>query len=167
MLSIIDEVHHEPALINDEDEFPADKDVDLSLSIDAAVYYQKGKPFLQRYLPFELASIAERLLKVLIPMLLLAFPILKLAPLIYNWHIRNRIHRCYHSLVEIEKHLNDIRSRKTAADFETMINELEKRLDSEKIPLDFSNEVYVLREHIELVHRKISKHLDAQRGEKK
>ena len=160
LLSVMDKVHHSPTLINDEDEFPADKDVDLKLSKDAEVYYKKGKPFLQEYLPFQLASLIERLIKVLLPLLLVVFPVFAYAPQIYNWHIHNKILRRYESLVDIEKELSDPNSTKTAKEYEAMINEAERKLNSENIPVSFSNEVYILREHIELVHRKIAKHMD-------
>ncbi len=160
LLSVIDEVHHTPTLISDEDEFPSDKDVDLTLSKDAEVYYKKGKPFLQQYLPFQMASLIERLIKVLLPLLLLAYPIFAYAPAAYQWHIRNKISRRYESLVEIEEELSNNQSNKTRADFEAMLAEAERKLNAEKIPTSFTNEVFILREHIELVQRKIAKHMD-------
>ena len=102
LLSIIDEVHHDPTLISDENEFPSDKDVDLPLSKDADIYYTKGKPFLQQYLPFQMASLLERLIKVLLPLLLLCAPIFAYAPAAYDWHFRQKLSKRYKSLVEIE-----------------------------------------------------------------
>ena len=155
LLSIMDRIHHAPTLISNEDEFPADKDVDLPLSKDAEVYYKKGKPFLQEYLPFKLASFIERLIKVLLPLLLLAYPIFSFAPNIYNWHIRNKLSKRYDSLVEIENQLTNNKDKKTVADFEAMLADVEKKLNDDKIPSGFTNEVFILREHIELVQRKI------------
>ena len=157
LLSIIDEVHHAPTLISDENEFPSDKDVDLTLSPDAEVYYKKGKPFLQQYLPFQMASLLERLIKVLLPLLLLGYPIIAYAPTAYNWHIRNKLSKRYDSLVEIEEQLANNRSNKSAAEFDSMLADVEKKLNDEKIPSSFTNEVFILREHIELVQRKIQR----------
>ena len=157
LLSVIDEVHHAPTLISDENEFPSDKDVDLTLSPDAEVYYKKGKPFLQQYLPFQMASLLERLIKVLLPLLLLGYPIIAYTPAIYNWHIRNKLSKRYDSLVEIEEQLANNHSNKSAAEFEAMLADVEKKLNDEKIPSSFTNEVFILREHIELVQRKIQR----------
>ena len=157
LLSVIDEVHHAPTLISDENEFPSDKDVDLTLSPDAEVYYKKGKPFLQQYLPFQMASLLERLIKVLLPLLLLGYPIIAYAPTAYNWHIRNKLSKRYDSLVEIEEQLANNRSNKSAAEFDSMLADVEKKLNDEKIPSSFTNEVFILREHIELVQRKIQR----------
>ena len=157
LLSIIDEVHHDPTLISDENEFPSDKDVDLPLSQDADIYYTKGKPFLQQYLPFQMASLIERLIKVLLPILLLGAPIFAYAPAAYNWHFRRKLEKRYKSLVEIEEQLANNRFNKSVAEFELMLSDVEKKLNDEKIPSSFTNQVFILREHIELVQRKIQR----------
>jgi len=157
LLSVIDEVHHEPTLISDENEFPSDKDVDLPLSQDADVYYKKGRPFLQQYLPFQMASLLERLIKVLLPLLLLGAPIFAYAPTTYDWYFRKKLSKRYKSLVEIEEQLANNHSNKSVTEFELMLFDVEKKLNDEKIPSSFTNQVFVLREHIELVQRKIQK----------
>jgi hypothetical protein len=159
MLSIIDEVHHNPTLISDENEFPSDKDVDLPLSQDADIYYTKGKPFLQQYLPFQVASLLERLIKVLLPLLLVVGPIFAYAPAAYNWHFRRKLEKRYKSLVEIEEQLANNHSNKSATEFELMLSDVEKKLNNEKIPSTFTNQVFILREHIELVQRKIQRNM--------
>lgn len=161
LLSIIDEVHHEPTLISNENEFPSDKDVDLTLSQDADIYYTKGKPFLQQYLPFQIASLIERLIKVLLPLLLLGAPIFAYAPAVYNWHFRQKLAKRYKSLVEIEEQLANNRSNKSVTEFELMLSDVEKKLNDEKIPSSFTNQVFILREHIELVQRKIQRKMQA------
>jgi len=157
LLSIIDEVHHDPTLISDENEFPSDKDVDLPLSKDADIYYTKGKPFLQQYLPFQMASLFERLIKVLLPLLLLCAPIFAYAPAAYDWHFRQKLSKRYKSLVEIEEQLANNPSNKSVTEFEIMLSDVEKKLNDEKIPNSFTNQVFILREHIELVQRKIQR----------
>ena len=157
LLSIIDEVHHDPTLISDENEFPSDKDVDLPLSKDADIYYTKGKPFLQQYLPFQMASLLERLIKVLLPLLLLCAPIFAYAPAAYDWHFRQKLSKRYKSLVEIEELLANNPSKKSVTEFEVMLSDVEKKLNDEKIPNSFTNQVFILREHIELVQRKIQR----------
>ena len=157
LLSVIDEVHHDPTLISDENEFPSDKDVDLPLSQDADVYYKKGRPFLQQYLPFQIASLLERLIKVLLPLLLLGAPIFAYAPAAYDWHFRQKLARRYKSLVEIEEQLANNHSNKSVTEFEAMLADVEKKLNDEKIPSSFTNQVFILREHIELVQRKIQR----------
>jgi hypothetical protein len=87
-------------------EFPAYKDQSFPLSSDAARYYKSGPPFLQRYLPFWLAVLVERLFVMILPLVMVLLPLLKFAPAIYSWRVRSKIVRCYGDLKFLE---NDLR----------------------------------------------------------
>ena len=103
LMSIVDDVQEPPSLLHRENEFPSDKDTDLPLSPQAESYYRSGKPFLQRYLPFGLASAVERLLKVAAPLLLVIFPILRGLPAFYQWRVKSRLARVYRQLLDVER----------------------------------------------------------------
>jgi len=111
LLSILDRVHHHPTLISNEDEFPSDKDVDLPLSQEADFFYKKGMPFLTQYLPFELASILERLLKALLPIVFIIFPLLNSIPTIIEWRTKRKFSNLYLSLIDIEKLIHSSKGR--------------------------------------------------------
>ena len=155
LMSIVDDVHEPPSLLHKENEFPSDKDTDLPLSPQAEAYYRSGKPFLQRYLPFGLASAVERLVKVGIPVLLVLFPFLRLLPAFYQWRIKRRLARVYRQLLDVERAVHAAGSSKTPEDYDASLKAIEKRLRAESIPLMYSNELYVLREHIDLARRQI------------
>ena len=155
LMSILDAVHEPPTLMSDENEFPADKDVDVPLAPQAERYYAGGKPFLQRYLPFWVASVLERLLAVAIPLAALFFPFMNIVPKIYNWRIRNKITRCYQELIELERQVRLLPREKLNEEFERLVHVVDEYLDERKVPVSYSNEIYVLKEHIELVRRKI------------
>jgi TRAP-type uncharacterized transport system substrate-binding protein len=163
LLSILDRVHHHPTLISNEDEFPSDKDVDLPLSQEADFFYKKGMPFLTQYLPFELASILERLLKALLPIVFIIFPLLNSIPTIIEWRTKRKFSNLYLSLIEIEKLIHSNKDKLSANEFESMLNALEEKIVLENIPLSFSSDVYVLREHIELAKRQIHKFTQLRR----
>jgi TRAP-type uncharacterized transport system substrate-binding protein len=163
LLSILDRVHHHPTLISNEDEFPSDKDVDLPLSQEADFFYKKGMPFLTQYLPFELASILERLLKALLPIVFIIFPLLNSIPTIIEWRTKRKFSNLYLSLIEIEKLIHSNKDKLSANEFESMLNALEEKIVLENIPLSFSSDVYVLREHIELAKRQIHKFTELRR----
>lgn len=149
LMSVVDEVHEPPSLLHKENEFPSDKDTDLPLSPQAEAYYRSGKPFLQRYLPFGLASFVERLLKVGIPVLVVVVPFLRFVPMINQWRVRRRLSHLYRRLLEIEQEKPE--------DAESRLGQLEKDLESERIPLLYAHERYVLREHIELARRHLER----------
>jgi TRAP transporter TAXI family solute receptor len=155
LMSIIDAVHEPPTLLSKENEFPADKDVDLPISPQAEHYFRGGKPFLQRYLPFWVASAAERFLAVGLPLLALLFPFLNIAPRVYNWRIKARITRCYQDLIELERRVKLAPKDHLHHEFERLVLTVDEYLNEKKVPISYSNEIYILKEHIELVRRKI------------
>jgi hypothetical protein len=156
MLSIMDKAHHAPSLISAEGEFPSDKDVGLPLSDEADIFYKKGMPFLSQYLPFELASIVERLIKSLLPFLLIIFPMLKFIPSIMKWRTSRKFSRLYKSLGDVETRMRSNTVQFSAVEYEFMLNRIEDEIALENLSLS-SSEVYVLREHIELVRVQIQR----------
>ena len=156
MLSIMNKAHHAPNLISTEGEFPSDKDVGLPLSDEAEIFYRKGMPFLSQYLPFELASIVERLAKSLLPFLLVIFPILKFIPSIIKWRTSRKFSKLYKSLANVEAQMRSNSSPLSAVEYESMLNRIEEEIALENLSMS-SSEVYVLREHIELVRGQIQR----------
>ena len=156
MLSIMDKSHHAPSLISAEGEFPSDKDVGLPLSDEAEIFYEKGMPFLSKYLPFELASIVERLAKSLLPFFLVFFPMLKFIPSIMKWRTSRKFSKLYGSLVDVETLMRTQTDQFSVAEYEAMLNRIEEKIALENLSLS-SSEVYVLREHIELVRGQIQR----------
>lgn len=155
LMSIIDAIHEPPTLLSKENEFPADKDVDVPLSPQAEHYFKGGKPFLQRYLPFWLASLTERFLAVAIPLLALLLPVMNILPRVYVWRVKGRITRCYKELIELERNVNLLPKEELQRQFERLLLTVDEYLDEKKVPVSYSNEIYILKEHIELVRRKI------------
>jgi hypothetical protein len=155
LMSIVDDVHEPPSLLHKENEFPSDKDTDLPLSPQAESYYRSGKPFLQRYLPFGLASAVERLLKVALPILLVIFPFVRALPAFNQWRVKRRLARVYRQLLEVEQTVHATGASRAPDDYDAQIRAIERRLRAETIPLMYSNELYALREHIDLVRRQI------------
>jgi hypothetical protein len=90
LLQAASEVHGKSGFFQDAGEFPSYKDQMLPLSPDAARYFKSGAPFLQRYLPFWLAVLVDRLIVLLVPIFALLIPLLKVAPAIYTWRVRSR-----------------------------------------------------------------------------
>ena len=115
---------------------------------EANYYYDKGLPILQRYLPFRIASLADRYIILAIPLLVLLFPLFKAVGPIYQWRIRARIYRWYKHLREIDQQLY---KGTLAGDLDAEIARLE-RLEDElarvEVPLSYSSELYQLHMHL-------------------
>jgi TRAP transporter TAXI family solute receptor len=155
LIETMREVHGRPFLLQRAGEFPAPREHDLPLSADARRYYESGKRWLYRMLPFWAASLADRFLMVLVPLVLLLVPVFRVVPTVYRWRIRQRVYRVYGSLLEIER---DVRRHAVAdrAGLLARLDTIERRADALKLPLGYADQFYVLREHIMLVRQRLT-----------
>ena len=120
----------------------------LATLSEAEYYYDKGLPILQRYLPFRIASLADRYIILAIPLVILLFPLFKAIGPIYQWRIRARIYRWYKHLREIDQQLY---KGKLGGDIGAEIERLEKLEDElarVEVPLSYSSELYELHMHL-------------------
>ena len=154
LLETMREVHGRSGLLQKAGEFPAPREHDLPLSADARRYYESGKRWLYRQLPFWAASLADRFLMVLVPLVLLLVPALRLIPTLYRWRIRNRIYRIYAALLELERDLRG-HTGGDRAPLAERLDAIERRADALRLPLGYADQFYVLREHIGFVRRKL------------
>ena len=151
------EVHSEPALFQRAGQFPAAQPVELPLSQTAISYYKSGSPFLQRYLPFWGAALVSELLRLLIPVIAVLYPLVRLAPGLYGWAMRRRIFQLYGQLKFIETQLADRDPAASVDDLRKEIDWLEARADVMRMPKAFAQMLYTLRLHIGMVRQKIEK----------
>ena len=151
LLQAASEVHGKSGFFQDQGEFPAYKDQLLPLSPDAARYYKSGPSFLQRYLPFWLAVLVDRLIVLLVPIFALLIPLLKVAPAIYNWRVRSKVFRCYGELKFLEDDLKNHFDPARLGDYRLRLDALEEEAVQLHVPLGFTDLVYTLREHVNLV----------------
>ena len=155
LLQAMTEVNGKGGFFQRAGEFPAYKDQSFPLSTDAARYYQSGPPFLQRYLPFWLAVLVERLFVMILPLVMVLLPLLKFAPAIYSWRVRSKIVRCYGDLkfleIDVRQHYNPPQHQEYVAHLER----IENTASTLNIPLAFSDLLYTLREHINLVREEL------------
>jgi uncharacterized protein len=151
-------IHTEANWFADERKFPTLVDTELPISKEAARYYQSGPPFLQRYLPFWLANLVERMWVVLLSLGALLIPLSRILPPIYTWRIRSRIYRWYGQLRDVEKQTQRPkleRSSRLDQDMFERLDEIEARVNELNVPLSHADEVYHLRSHIAMVRAKL------------
>lgn len=155
LMRALSEVHNAPGPLNKKGEFPADKDDDFSLDPDAERYYKSGPPLLQRYLPFWVATFIDRTMIFFLPLVALLFPLTKAVPQIYSWRIKNRLYRWYGELKFLETQLHSAERPEDFITFLHKVDWIEEQVAHVPIPLSFSEHFYVLKEHIDLVRRRI------------
>lgn len=156
------ETHGRATLLQRAGEFPAPLEHEYPISGDAARYYKSGKGFWYRYLPFWLASLVDRTMVVLVPIVVVLIPAIKLVPALYRWRIRTRIYKRYGELMALEREMLNETTPEQRTELGKRLDEIEKRVNGSKMPLPFADQFYVLREHINFVRRRLAASGDGQ-----
>ncbi len=162
LLETMHEVHGRPFLLQRAGEFPAPREHDLPLSDDARRYYQSGKRWLYKVLPFWVASLVDRFLMVLLPLVLLLVPVVRVVPNVYQWRIRRRVYRIYGALLDLER--DAVGQVEPPAKLLDRLASIERRADTLTLPPAYANELYVLREHVMLVRERLAPRLAVPTG---
>ena len=148
-------IHSQGGWIARAGQFPSPQQTEFPLAKDAERFYRTGPPLLQRYLPFWLANLIDRMWVTLISIAVILIPISRIIPPLYVFRVRSRIFRWYRQLRQIED-----RSEQKDADFAELRAELD-RLDDKAsriaVPLAYTDQLYALREHIDLVRARLAK----------
>ncbi len=151
LLQAADEVHSNGGWFEEHDEFPMPGLLAFPLNKEAERYYKDGPPFLQRFLPFWAASLVDRLKVMLLPLLVLMFPLIKVMPPIYTWRMRARVYRWYDELERAEQRLAAGKVERDWVNAE--LDRIESEVQRVKVPLSFTDQLYHLRQHVDLVRR--------------
>ncbi|HWW04415.1 TAXI family TRAP transporter solute-binding subunit [Collimonas sp.] len=148
------EVHSDANVLQRAGEFPAPLAHEFRISDDATRYYKSGKGFFYRTLPFWLASLVDRTLVVLLPIILLLIPGFKLVPMLYGWRIKSRIYRWYGILIALER-AAITHTEEEQEQLLKRLDHIEEAVNRMKMPLAFADQFYVLREHIGFVRSRL------------
>lgn len=102
LLEAANEIHSGGSAGHMAKEFPSATSLTLNQSDESRRYFESGRPFLQRYLPFWVAVWIDRLAKTVVPVLLLMVPLFKAVPAFLGWREQARISRIYVALRQVE-----------------------------------------------------------------
>jgi TRAP-type uncharacterized transport system substrate-binding protein len=149
-------IHGRATLLASAGEFPAPLEHEYPISDDAARYYKSGKGFAYRHLPFWLASLTDRILVMLLPIVIVLIPGLRFLPSLYAWRIKTRIYRRYAELMALERSTVEPLSAKDRRAVLDRLDQIEKSTITGKIPGSFAYETYMLRNHIKFVRDRLS-----------
>ncbi len=133
--------------------FPNLERSEYPLSREAERAIESGAPFLQRYLPFWLANLVERMWLALGIIIAILLPLSRIVPPLYAFRIRSRVFRWYGQLREIEE--QGAREGNDRAQLQRDIDALERRVARVAVPLSYADELYALRANINLVRGRL------------
>ena len=146
-------LHGTPGWFNRAHEFPKATGTDFTLAPEAERTLRSGVPTLQRYLPFSWANLVERMWLALGIIVAVLLPLGKIAPPLYAFRVRSRVFRWYGQLRALEDRW-ETGSAQTPELLEEL-KTLENRVEKVIVPLSYADELYALRNHIELVRQKL------------
>ena len=156
LLDAAAQIHSQPGIFQKAGQFPAAESIDLPLSDEAQRFYKTGRPFLQKYLPFWIATLVERVLVVFIPLAALLYPMLRFLPQFYDWIIQLKIRRLYDEMRLIESEMEAAGHGFDADIINANLDQLEQRANRLRLPTAYASMLYTLRMHIGLIRNHIS-----------
>ena len=146
-------IHGGGGWISRTGQFPTPQNTEFPLARDAERYYRTGPPLLQRYLPFWLANLVDRMWVALFSIVAVLIPLGRVLPPLYIFRIRSRIFRWYRDLRQIE---NDMaRNSAPAKELLDKLENLDAKVERVMVPLSYTDELYSLRSHIALVRDRL------------
>jgi TRAP-type uncharacterized transport system substrate-binding protein len=146
------QVHGAPGWFQRKGEFPNAGDAERSVDPEAMRVYRSGTPWLQRYLPFWLANLADRMWVVLLAIAAVLLPLSRILPPLYEFRIRSRVFRWYGRLRAVEAAVGE---RPAPALLEEL-DEIDAQVGRVSVPLSHADELYALRSHIAMVRRRLA-----------
>ncbi len=156
LMDALTDITGDAGMLRHEGEFPSPKGVDIPLSLDAERYMKNGPSFLHKHLPFWIAVWADRLVVLLIPLVAVLFPVVRLAPAVYSWRMKARLYRWYGKLKTLEMDLDLAGKGLTPEVALERLDAIDAGVSQLRTPLAFSEHLYNLRAHIEMVRRRIA-----------
>jgi len=148
-------LHSGGSWFNRAREYPSLEHSEVPLSPEAVRAIRNGPPFLQRYLPFWLANLVERMWLAMGLILALALPLSRVVPPLYAFRIRSRVFRWYGQLRSIEQRSQDNDGPLPLSELLEQLDALESKVEQVVVPLSYTDELYALRNNIALVRQKL------------
>ncbi len=144
-------IHGDAGWFHRKGDFPSAAHTEMPLAKEAERFYKSGAPLLQRYLPFWLANLIDRMWVVLASIIVILLPLSRIVPPLYQFRIRSRIFRWYAQLRGVEGSFGERPSDELLSE----LADIEQRVERVAVPLSYADELYSLRSHIQMVRAKL------------
>ncbi|MCE9659171.1 MAG: ABC transporter substrate-binding protein [Burkholderiales bacterium] len=145
------QVHGGPGWFQKKGDFPSARNTERPLAKEAQRFYASGVPVLQRYLPFWLANLIDRMWPAILTIIAVLLPLSRILPPLYTFRIRSRVFRWYRQLRDVEEAIG----RRPNEELLHELEAIEKRVAQVTVPLSYADELYSLRTHIHMVAERL------------
>ncbi|HJU33387.1 MAG TPA: TAXI family TRAP transporter solute-binding subunit [Hyphomicrobiaceae bacterium] len=166
----------DPVLFYKAGEFPSASDPEYEVATEARVVYKSGE------LPVVLKNVAPRAYSLHVPFSYTAFisdhaatllgmvgilaivlPLTRTIPAVYVWMVRRRLVYWYRQLKRLERQIDRGATRFDRGALQTEFDRIDSNVKMLRVPAYYSNQLYDLRGHIELVRQRLAAKPEALR----
>lgn len=148
-------LHSGAGWFNRARQFPNIDNNELPVAKQAERTIKNGAPLMQRYLPFWLANLIDRMWLALGAILVLLLPLSRVVPPLYSLRVRSRVYRWYAQLRDIEERMSA--QSEAPEGLLKEIDELDRVAGNIHVPLSYTDELYALRNNIDLVRKRLAR----------
>jgi len=155
LLDAAGEIHSKQGYFEAAGEFPSVSPLDLPVSADAERHKRFGPSFIHRLLPFWVATFVERFVLLVLPLIVIAVPVVNYFPEFLRWRVRSRVYRWYGELALLER---DVQSHQAPFPIDKWLRDLDRiehAVEDIKVPTSLASEAYTLRGHVDMVRRAV------------
>jgi TRAP transporter TAXI family solute receptor len=153
LLLIMRDAHRDGGLLEAPGAFPTARYVTFPPDPAARRFHERGPPFLQRYLPFWVANLLDRLKILLLPLVTILYPLFKLLPPAYSWSMRSKVNRGYKELQAVDDAVHG--GTTSPQDALVELERIERAVEEVSVPAGHAARVYNLRLHIDYLKRRL------------
>ncbi len=146
-------IHSNAGWFNRARDFPNSKSSEIPVAQEGIRAINEPSPWLQRYLPFWLANLVERMWLVMGVLLAFMLPLSRIIPPLYQFRVRSRVFKWYGRLRAIEHEIEQPDADRAAIRAE--LEDLARQVEKITVPLSYADELYALRSHIHWVLQKL------------
>lgn len=125
---------------------------------------KEGTPFLYRYLPFKFANFVSRAIVFLIPLLAVLISLSDWIPKIITMRVKGKLFKHYKEMKAIDE---AVRAANTADELNqatTQLDALDAAVGRIKVPTNYSNDQFGIRDHMDLVRVRIERKRETLRA---
>jgi len=154
----IKNLYDKPTVLSKKGEFPNFSSVESFPSNKVAEkFYREGdSSILKKYFSPTLAAFIEKLVFILAPLFLVIYPLMTFLPKALSNYCQSKVTNYYKEINVIEEALkSDITDHQM---IQVRLDQLDRELRDLKLPLihdQFVQEIFIVREHIEMIKRKL------------
>jgi TRAP-type uncharacterized transport system substrate-binding protein len=150
LLDVASQIHERPSFLQRQGEFPRVTDMDFPVSPVAQASMRSSKPWLEQFLPYGWAQLAQWLALACLPTVLITALILAWIPSWFDWRANALLQNFYGELKFLETEIEPVASERPIEIKRLLqrIDEIDMQVMQLDLPTPYAERWYTLRSHL-------------------